>query len=324
MPQKELSDLMNLAGQRMLSLVNGMLAFSSIKPKKTDLILREIEIRSVVSDTIDMITPLRRTEGPRFQVDRQSEPLHILADKVLLHRSLENLIRGLQEAAESRVITVDFSRQQDYGIISIAHLGPILNDGFLQELSNLYRNRRQLSLYQRKYGLHLSLIKKVCEMMGGSLRVYEQEDIGPVISIQLKLAGTAPSTGASSQKPAAESRDTGRVEHVNGEHHQRSQRPAVSRRTHQEKPSRVHQPEFTGNQRQLTEVAEAISTISPKETPAVKANGNGQESPAENNRQRILIGEHNRDTQRLIRSLLQPYYELTIVPDIKAFSKAGE
>ena len=170
MPQRELSALMDLAGQRMLSLVNGMLAFSSIKPKKTELILREIDIRTVISNTVEMLTPLRRREGPRFKVDEKSDPLHILADKVLLHRSIENLIKGLQEAAESRVITVDFALQGEYGIISIAHIGPILTDSFLVDLADLYRENKQLSLYQRKFGLHLSLIKKLCELMGGTLQ----------------------------------------------------------------------------------------------------------------------------------------------------------
>lgn len=324
MPQRELSTLMSLAGQRMLSLVNGMLAFSSIRPKKTDLILREIDIRSVISNTVDMITPLRRTEGPRFQIDTKSDTLHVLADKVLLHRSIENLIKGLQEAAESRVITVDFAKKNDRGIISIAHIGPVLTDSFLNDLSNLYRDNKNLSLYQRKFGLHLSLIKKVCELMGGSMRVREQEDIGPVITLELKLAGEEESTNASAQQPVAASREPSRVEHVNGEHAStRPQRPAVSRRSHQEKSPRVHQP--ANNHHQMAEVAQAISTLSPNDTPAaqesIKANGNGKDNSEHESRQRILIGEHNRDTQRLIRSLLQPYYDLSIVPDIKAFLK---
>ena len=64
MPQRELSTLMSLAGHRMLSLVNGMLAFSSIRPKKTDLILREMDIRSVIANTVDMITPFKKNRRP--------------------------------------------------------------------------------------------------------------------------------------------------------------------------------------------------------------------------------------------------------------------
>ena len=321
MPQRELSTLMNLAGQRMLSLVNGMLAFSSIQPKKTDLILREIDVRSVMTDTIDMITPLRRTEGPRFQIDTQSDALHILADKVLLHRSLENLIRGLQEAAESRVITVDFAKQHDYGIISIAHLGPILTDNFLVELSDLYRENKRLSLYQRKFGLHLSLIRKLCELMGGALHLYHQEGIGPIISIQLKLAPPhGKNTPAPSQslkrKPEVE-----RTESLNGEHHTNNHRPAVSRRNAQEKRPRIPQQEFNGSRQQLASVAEAINTLAHPSQESIKANGNGHAEPEQNAKQKILVGEHNKDTQRLIRSLLQPYYDLSIVPDINAFLK---
>ena len=325
MPQRELSTLMDLAGQRMLSLVNGMLGFSSIKPQKTELILREIDIRAVISNTVDMISPLRRREGPRFQVDTKSDTLLVQADKVMLHRSIENLIKGLQEAAESRVITIDFAQQNGFGVISIAHIGSILSDAFLIELANLYRDQQQLSLYQKKFGLHLSLIKKLCELMGGSLHVYSQEGIGPIISIQLKLSTS--DTTNKAQQPDSSMQDVERVEQVNGEHHQRSQRPAVSRRVNHEKQPRVHQSEFTGgNRQQMAEVAEAISTLSPREAQApkeavkVKENGHG-ESDHKSSRQKILIGEHNRDTQRLIRSLLQPYYDLSIAPDIKAFLK---
>ena len=329
MPQRNLAHLMNLAGQRMLSLVNGMLAFSSIKPKRTELISRPIRIRKMVTDIVEMLNPLRRSSGPRFQIDEKSDPFVVMADKVLLHRILETLIKSLQERAESRVITIDFAVHNGYGVVSIGHIGSILTDSFLNELSDLYRPNKSLSLFQRKSGLHLSLLKKLLQVMGGTLYVHHQEGVGPVITFRLKLEGTEhedrhpaqPERAGHSQKAPSSPESAA---------YNRGSRPAVNRKARPEPQQRRRQREFGSSRQQLAEVVEAIDSLKPKEskkTPEPRTNGNGKHQSSEaqqaasQNRHRLLIGEHNRDTQRLIRSLLQPHYDLAIAPDIKGFLK---
>ena len=320
MPQHQLSTLMNLAGQRMLSLVNGMLGFSNIRPKNNNLMQRDIAIRESVSSIVEMLTPLRRPGGPRFQIDEKSDPFHVVADKVLLHRIFENLIRGLQEYAESRVITIDFKASGEFGTVSIGHVGPILTDSFLHHLADLYRDSQSLSLYQKKYGLHLSLIKKLAESMQGGLAISEVDNVGPVISIRFKLAGVQrPAASKSTQAPARPQPSHGEPDTIRA--------PRPGRSGHDQSLRTRQAKDFGGNVQQLTEVANAIDSIKPdkkRKPETTSKNGNGSPGKSKPSRHRLLIGEQNRDTQRLIRSLLQADYDLTIVPNVEDFFKEAD
>ncbi len=53
----------------------------------------------------------------------------------------------------------------------------------------------------------------------------------------------------------------------------------------------------------------------------IHENGNGQ---AAITRHKVLVGETNSETQRLVRSLLQPYYDLTIVPNTDDLLKQAD
>ena len=326
MPQHQLSTLMGLAGQRMLSLVNGMLGFSNIRLKQTNLMQRNINIGESISSIVDMLTPLRRTGGPRFQINEKGDPFMVVADKVLLHRILENLIRGLQEYAESRVITIDLHSDGKNGVVEIGHVGPILTSTFLHQLSDLYRESVSLSLYQRKAGLHLSLARKLIELMQGSLNVLEVEGVGPVISIQLNLAGGSQGGSNENTSPRSQPQSPRQLDH-SSPNPVRAPRPAATR-TPQDQPARTRQAkEFGGNTHQLAEVASAIDSISTSQkrrTDAPAKNGNGAASKQHSSRHRLLIGEQNRDTQRLIRSLLQADYDLSIVPSVEDFFKLAD
>ena len=311
---------MLLAGQRLLGLINGILAFSKARPGNAAPLKRSIPLREIVNATVDMLTPLRRREGPRFQVDTESEDIRVMADKVMLHRIFENLIRGLLEYAESRVITIDFSARNGYGMVTIAHIGPILTEQFLGELAELYREKNSLSLYQRKTGLHLALTKKLIEALGGTLQIIVDKEIGPIILIQLEQA-------EEQQKASIESSAPPRSlpkEYSNGEHSAEHPATPKATRSHAEQQSRLGQTELKGNHQQIANVTDAIEAFVPSEKPTSREDfipqGDGVQDD-DPSRYKVLVGEQNSDTQRLVRSLLQPYYDLTIVPDTDALLK---
>ena len=322
-PQQDLSFLMRLAGQRLLGLVNGILAFSKVKPKKTELPQRSISLRDIMTTIVDMLAPLRKTNGPRFQVDTQSEDVLVLADKVLLHRVFENLIRGLIDAAESRVIAIDFSSKDNYGVLSISHIGPVLTESFLTDLADLYRDRSKLSLYQRKSGLNISLIQRVIQTQGGNLQIFHDKEIGPVIQIRMQLANQPLSSHSDNPGVELFNKDLRNGEHVAG-------RPAElgnarDRNVRDARP-RVHATHVENKAHRATEVANGIPSFIPSERAPDpghhQTNGNGvPDLQHDSGRHRLLIGEHNRDTQRLVRSLLQPYYDLTIVSNSEELLK---
>ena len=299
-PNAELAQLMEYAGLRLLQLIRDTLGFVQADIHDHQLLKRSISLSDVIESTIEMLTPLRRGEGPRFRFERSERDIRVMVDKVLVHRLFENVLRILLEWAESRVITVDIVEGQDMGIVEIKHLGPVIEQHFLNQLDVNYRQGASTQL-QKKAGLELSLIKRLAEAMDGGMLVREDKEIGPIIELYFGLA-----------------------EQVDAE----ETVPVV------DEALRGESPVEPAHLKQLNEVVEAIASleapppalvvdenIPDEEEILVHENGvNGKTI----SRHRVLVGETNSETQRLVRSLLQPYYDLTIVPNTDDLLKQAE
>lgn len=303
-PNADLARLMEFAGRRLVWLVSEILKFAKTDKDAHDLMKRSVSLETILESTLEMLAPLKREDSPRFQINYADQDVRVMVDKVLSHRVFENLLRNLIEWAESRVITLDISESGNQGLVEIKHIGPVLPDGFLNKLVSIYRTNG-LSPLQRKAGLELSLINRLAQAMDGSLLIREHKEDGPMIEIRFQLAQ---SVEAEEKLPIID-------ESLRGEK--------------TEEPAQV---------KQLTEVVEAIASL---ETPApppqpvideptkglgeeeILIHENGTNGKAIS-RHKVLVGETNSETQRLVRSLLQPYYDLTIVPSTEDLLKQAD
>lgn len=297
-PNVFLARLMAYAGQRLLHMVREILSFDHADKDDHDLLEHSVSLDEVLESTVEMLAPLRKLDGTRFQIIPGEKEMRVRADKVLVHRVFENLLRNLLDWSESRVITLEAYESENHAVVEIRHIGQVLNPGFLMELDNIFR-KGATSLLQRKAGLELSLIKRLAEAMDGGMRVLLDEDKDPMIEIWFDQA--APE--------AVEDRV-----------------PDV------EETRREESPDVPAGGEELSAVADAIATISQPEPPAqpeapmeedilIHENGaNGRDIT----RHRVLVGETNSETQRLVRSLLQPYYDLTIVPSTDDLLKQAD
>ncbi|MEM8488524.1 MAG: PAS domain S-box protein [Bacteroidota bacterium] len=334
-PNATLARLMDYAGNRLLYYVNAVVTFGNADKDANDLLKRSVSIESVLESTVEMLAPLRREEGPRFQINYRDDELRVMVDKVLVHRLFEILMRNLLEWAESRIITIDIIEQDNEGIVEIKHIGPVLNAGHLLTLEDVFRAGKA-TILQKKAGLELSLIKRLAEAMTGGMAVRVDEDGDPMIEVRFNLSETASAEdsipvidealrGEAPVPPAQVQQLTEVADAIASLDPPAMQPEAV--------PVEPVIPEPVVPAPQPVEAAPAPVATAPAPQPVEAApapvdeeiliheNGNGQ---AAITRHKVLVGETNSETQRLVRSLLQPYYDLTIVPSTDDLLKQAD
>ena len=300
-PNVDLSRLMEFAGRRLLGKVFDIIAFADVDITAHKLLKRSIALEDIISSTIEMLVPLKRGDGVRFQPKYHDGPIRVKVDKVLGHRVFEVMLRNLIDWAESRVITLDVMQKGNQGVVEIKHIGPGFELDYLSRIDNIYRSDASTQ-FQRKTGLEVALVKRLTEAMDGELIIRDSADAGPMVEIRFELAEVVETEES---VPVVEEALVGET-------------PA--------EPAQV---------KQLAEVVEAIAsleapppprvpekvTVTDEEEILIHENGTNGQAIA---RHRVLVGETNSETQRLVRSLLQPYYDLTIAPNTDDLLKRAE
>jgi CheY-like chemotaxis protein len=168
--------------------------------------------------------------------------------------------------------------------VSIHPVGPIIAPAFFEESTVLYRAGETVHAFMRFAGLELLMIRRLVQRIGGTVRLDGGGMEGPAVKLRFKSVETPPPPGKTDE---AQTRPFFHVEEP------------VAPYTEAEESV------------ELLEIADAIQRLESDDEILVHDTSIENDS----SRQRVLIGEMNTETQRLVRSLLQPYYDLTIVPN---------
>ena len=296
----QLALLMEKAGGQLLGLVDDMLGFSNFEMENRNVHVRSVSLQKQVDSVTEMLIPLLREGGSRFQINNPDEEVFVEGDQVLMHRVLESIMRHLIERADSRIVSIDIESQNRYGSITFRHIGEIIDPSFFSRMPDLYRDKGSRLPLQEKAGLEFSLSKRLVEMMGGTFSILRERDIGPVLHIQFpvkehKLVSKEKPSGDTKQdrtRTAPKGRPV-RIQEVVAAIENMSKNDVSSR----DKPARESRQKPGKDKEKIL--------IQPEQPP------NG----ATKSRSRVLVGEMSLETQRLVRSLLQPYHDLIFVSD---------
>jgi two-component system sensor histidine kinase CpxA len=152
--------------QQMNSLVNELLAFTKAGLKPRDLALAEVEITSLINDTLARENVVDRV------VTRMAPGLKVTADAERLSRALANLVRNaLRYAGEAGPVTITVSRDGKSVFIAVEDEGPGVPAEALARLGEpFYRPESARSRETGGVGLGLSIVRSNIEACGGGVR----------------------------------------------------------------------------------------------------------------------------------------------------------
>lgn len=185
------SDLSKIksAGTHLLSVINDILDLSKIEAGRMDLHLEEVDVRDVIHDVVETVTPLADKEQNRVSINIADDITGMLTDLTRMRQVLLNLLDNSCKFTKNGVITLDVQRQADDPemiVFTITDTGVGMDD---EHLENIFEAFKQADSSTTKEfggtGLGLTISKRFCEMLGGSIHARSQPDIGSTFKIIL-------------------------------------------------------------------------------------------------------------------------------------------
>ncbi len=167
------------ASSHLLGLINTVLDLSKVEAGKMEAYIESVDLAALVAEVADTAKPLAAKNGNRLVIDLPPEPLgHLSTDLTKARQILLNLLSNACKFTRKGQITLSarrLGRDQADAAPSIEFRIRDTGIGMTPEqLGRLFQPFQQADVSTtRKYGgtgLGLSLCKKLCELLGGSIR----------------------------------------------------------------------------------------------------------------------------------------------------------
>jgi PAS domain S-box-containing protein len=206
----------------MTRLVDDLLDVSRISRGKLELRLEQITLDDAIRSAAETSRPVIAERQHTFSISMPEQPIEVSADPVRLSQAFTNLLNNaakytpeggsveLRVAADAHGVTVSI---EDNGIGVPEHLSTRIFDMFVQGEPSPATPQAQGGL-----GIGLTLVRKIVEMHGGSIRAESRSDgPGSRFIVWLPVAGSgAPALPAADAGAGAAAAATGPVRrHVN-------------------------------------------------------------------------------------------------------------
>jgi signal transduction histidine kinase/DNA-binding response OmpR family regulator len=208
--QREYAEIARSSGQSLLSLINDILDVSKIEAGRLDLESIDVDMRSVIDDTIDSVALRAAEKGLEFVVDIDpATPWLFRADPTRLRQILLNLLsnavkftaRGEIGLSLSAIRAADQTAQLQFAVwdsgigIPADRLGALFMPFTQADTST-----------SRRFGgtgLGLSIAKQLAEAMGGSIEAESTLGVGTTfrVGVRLPYADVPPAESLSECRP---------------------------------------------------------------------------------------------------------------------------
>ncbi|MFC1631025.1 ATP-binding protein [Candidatus Omnitrophota bacterium] len=175
---KQRLEKINKHSDSLTDLVNNLLDLSRIEAGKVAMKLEKLEIKALVDEAVDLITPPIKEKKIQLAVNLPAEELFCLGDRIQLGRVLTNLLSNAAKfTPEKGKISIDLKADNKFIKIDIQDSGiGIAEDDAAKIFDEFYRVDTPLNQKVKGTGLGLSLVKHIVEAHRG--RIWLDSKVG--------------------------------------------------------------------------------------------------------------------------------------------------
>jgi adenylate cyclase len=178
------------AGRHLLQLINEILDLSKIEAGKLELNYEQVKLASLVGDVIGEAELLARKNNNKLVVECPTDIGVIRSDPTRLRQIVLNLLSNACKFTQSGAVTLAVSRSgkgnDEWISIRVTDTGIGMT---AEQMGKLFQEFSQAdSSTTRKYGgtgLGLAISDRLCRMMGGSIKVESQPNVGTTFTVTL-------------------------------------------------------------------------------------------------------------------------------------------
>lgn len=160
--------------QQMTRLVDDLLDVSRISRGRIDLRKEQMELATVVSSAVEASRPLIEKWGHDLVVSVPPEPIHLEADLARLSQVLSNLLNNAAKYTNpGGRIWLTAERQSGQVLIRVRDTGIGIPKEMLGRIFEMFKQvDRSLDRAQGGLGIGLTLVQRLVEMHGGSIKAH--------------------------------------------------------------------------------------------------------------------------------------------------------
>lgn len=201
------------AGKHLLALINDVLDLSKIESGKMTLHHESFLIGELVQDIVSTIEPIALKNHNRIVVHCPAEIGAMYSDAMKVRQSLMNLLSNACKFSQNSVIDLVISKQsherEEYVSFAVCDRGIGMTSDQIAKLFQAFVQADESTT--RKYGgtgLGLMISRRLCQMLGGDIRVSSELGKGSTFTIELPriapavLAPSGLGGSGDSQSPA--------------------------------------------------------------------------------------------------------------------------
>ncbi len=179
------------AGKHLLGLINDILDLSKIEAGRMTVYCETFSVASTIKEITDTIQPLIKKNQNQLVVQTSGNLGVMNSDLTKLRQLLFNLLSNASKFTEKGTVTLDVVRESDRIQFVVSDTGIGMNEAQLKKLFQPFTQADASTT--RKYGgtgLGLTISRRFCEMLGGSIDV--KSELGQGSQFIVNLPTTAP------------------------------------------------------------------------------------------------------------------------------------
>jgi signal transduction histidine kinase len=186
-PLEPLTKNLSTAVESLSKLVEELLEISRLDSGAVQASKHVIDLNEVFSTLRQEFVPIAAAKGLRFR-ERRSR-LFVETDPLLLQRVLRNLLANAVRYTTQGGVLLVARRRSGRASLEVWDTGPgIRRDEFDRIFEEFYRGESSKTETSGGYGLGLSIVRRICTVLGHSLFVTSRPGSGTVFRVEIPLA----------------------------------------------------------------------------------------------------------------------------------------
>lgn len=196
--EKKGVDIISQCGSHLLTLINDILDLSKIEARKMELHPVELHFGSLIQGVVEICQIKAEQKGIEFIYEPDpSLPMGVEADEKMLRQVLMNLLSNaikFTDRGQVKLTVTDLERNSESATRSIRFAVEDSGIGmYAEDVSKIFLPFEQVGSFKKQAegtGLGLAISQKIVNMMGGSLEVNSQPNVGTTFWFEVELPET--------------------------------------------------------------------------------------------------------------------------------------
>ncbi|HLU24705.1 MAG TPA: GAF domain-containing sensor histidine kinase [Longimicrobiales bacterium] len=167
-------------------LIEGIQTFSRMEAKREVVRVEPLDLRQVLSEAVGMIQPFAASKSLVLEVEAPSEPVPIVSDRAKLRQIVVNLLSNAVKFTERGRVRLRGWVEDGMILVEVSDTGVGIASEDLEKIFEPFRQAQPPGAPPLAgTGLGLTVVRGLCRLLGGDVRVSSEPGVGSVFTVEL-------------------------------------------------------------------------------------------------------------------------------------------